>query len=155
MWLSGSGIGPWSGCNGVKLISEQRTAMFSPKWMSGRSSVKALLRAPLIPDPGWPEWFKLAGVANAKPSFVSTRYPNYELEAQAAMQGVGAALLSRFLFADLITQRSLIAPFPWTLEGRSDYWLLWTDEAAGSHFVKWIKSQFASSIRTTLNQRDV
>jgi LysR family glycine cleavage system transcriptional activator len=138
-----SGAGPWPGCNGVKLISEQRTPMFSPKWMSRRMSVKSLLKVPLIPDSGWPEWFKLAGVANPKPSFAATRYPNYELEAQAAVQGVGAALLSRILFADLVTQGVLVAPFPWMLEGRSDYWLLWADEAAESHFVKWMKSQFA------------
>ena len=126
----------------MKLIAEQRTPMVSPKWMSRRMSVKSLLKVPLIPDSGWPEWFKLAGVANAKPSVAATRYPNYELEAQAAVHGVGAALLSRILFADLVTQGVLVAPFSWMLEGRSDYWLLWADEAAESHFVKWIKSQF-------------
>jgi LysR family glycine cleavage system transcriptional activator len=137
-----SGAGPWPGCNCAKLISEQRTPMVSPKWMSGHFNVKTLLRMPLIPDSGWSDWFKLAGVSNVKPTFAATRYPNYELEAQAAVQGVGAALLSRILFADLVTQGALVAPFPWMLEGRSDYWLLWADEAAASHFVKWMKSEF-------------
>jgi LysR family glycine cleavage system transcriptional activator len=136
------GVGPWPGCSSAKLISEQRTPMLSTKWVPRRWTVKSLLKIPLIPDPGWSEWFKLAGIANAKPTFAATRYPNYELEAQAAVQGVGAALLSPLLFADLLAQGALIAPFPRLLEGRGDYWLLWVEEAAESHFVRWIKSQF-------------
>jgi LysR family glycine cleavage system transcriptional activator len=137
-----SGVGPWPGYSAAKLVTEQRTPMFSPKWASGRLTVKALLQMPLIPDPGWTAWFKLAGVANAKPEFVATRFPNYELEAQAAVQGIGAALLSPMLFADLRAQRALIAPFPWMLEGPGSYWLLSGEESAECHFVRWMKSQF-------------
>ena len=116
--------------------------MFSPKWATRRLTAKKLLEMPLIPDPGWPEWFKLAGIPNAKPTFLATRYSNYELEAQAAAQGFGAALLSPVLFADLIAQGVLTAPFSWVLEGRGGYWLLWVDESPERHFVRWIKLQF-------------
>jgi LysR family transcriptional regulator, glycine cleavage system transcriptional activator len=68
--------------------------------------------------------------------------PNYELEAQAAVSGVGVALLSPVLYAELIAQGALLAPFPWTVECRNSYWLLWTKESSGSHFVKWLRSQF-------------
>jgi len=138
-----SGVGPWPDCSAERLMIEQRTPMFSPKWATGRVTVKALLEMPLIPDPGWPQWFKLAGVANAKPRFVATRFPNYDLEAQAAVQGIGAALLSPMLFADLRSQGVLIAPFSWMLDGPNGYWLLWTDESRECHFVRWMKSQFA------------
>jgi LysR family glycine cleavage system transcriptional activator len=137
-----SGVGPWPGYGAAKLMTEQRTPMFSPKRASGRLTVKKLLQMPLIPDPGWPAWFKLAGIANAKPGFVATRFPNYELEAQAAVQGIGAALLSPLLFADLRAQEVLIAPFPWMLQGPGGYWLLWADESSECHFVRWMKSQF-------------
>jgi LysR family glycine cleavage system transcriptional activator len=137
-----SGVGPWPGYGTAKLMTEQRTAMFSPKRASGRLTVKKLLQMPLIPDPGWSAWFKLAGIANAKPRFVATRFPNYELEAQAAVQGIGAALLSPMLFADLRAQGVLIAPFSWMLDGPAGYWLLWGDESSECHFVKWMKSQF-------------
>jgi LysR family glycine cleavage system transcriptional activator len=137
-----SGVGPWSGYNAVRLMPEQRTPMFSPKWASGRLTVKTLLRMPLIPDPGWGPWFKLAGVANARPEFVATRFPNYELEAQAAVQGIGAALLSPLLFADLRAQRALVAPFPWMLEGPASYWLLCATETSECHFVRWMRAQF-------------
>ena len=118
--------------------------MLSPKWLrnGGRFTVQRLLRMPLIPDSRWPEWFKLAGVPNAKPRFIATRFPNYELEAQAAAQGLGAALISAELFAGLREENALVAPFPWTVEGPSSYWLLWNHESATSHFVRWMKAQF-------------
>jgi LysR family glycine cleavage system transcriptional activator len=108
-----------------------------------RLTVRRLLQIPLIPDPRWREWFALAGLPEARAQFVSTRFPNYELEAQAAIRGLGAALLSPLLFAELVSQRALVAPFPWVVEGPSSYWLLATSDASGCHFVRWIKSQFA------------
>jgi LysR family glycine cleavage system transcriptional activator len=137
-----SGVGPWPDYSSAKLMAEQRTPMFSPKWAPARLTAKKLLELPLIPDPQWSAWFKLAGIPNAKPTFVATRYSNYELEAQAASQGIGAALLSPVLFADLVAQGVLIAPFSWTIEGPASYWLLWSDESPDRHFVKWVKAQF-------------
>lgn len=141
-----SGTGPWPDYRCVRLLSEQGTPMLSPKWLPGPNglTVKQFLKVPLIPDPRWSQWLELAGVPNAKPRFVGTRFPNYELEAQAAVQGVGAALLSPPLFASLRAEGHLVAPFPWVVEGPSSYWLLWTSEAAGCHFVEWLKTQFAS-----------
>jgi LysR family glycine cleavage system transcriptional activator len=142
-----SGIGPWPGCESVRLLSEQGTPMLSPKWAppGSRLTVRKLLRIPLIPDPRWSEWFALAGVPNANPTFVAARFPNYELEAQAALQGIGAALLSPVLFAQFTAQGALVAPFACAVEGPNSYWLLWTQESADTHFVGWMKSQFGIS----------
>jgi LysR family transcriptional regulator, glycine cleavage system transcriptional activator len=139
-----SGRGPWPGYESVRLLSDHGTPMLSPKWVppGSRMTVKKLLRVPLIPDSRWAEWFKLAGVANAKPRFVAARFPNYELEALAAVQGIGAALLSPDLFAQFMAQGKLVAPFASTVEGPSSYWLLWTTECADAHFLVWMKSQF-------------
>jgi LysR family transcriptional regulator, glycine cleavage system transcriptional activator len=144
-----SGTGPGSGYEAVRLLSDQGTPMLSPKWVSpgARLSVRQLLRIPLIPDPRWSEWFRLVGCANAKPRFVAARFPNYELEAQAALQGVGAALLSPALFAQLTALGALVAPFSSVVEGPSSYWLLWTRESAATHFVGWMKTQFATAAR--------
>src|SRR5580692_11160137 len=139
-----SGRGPWPGYESVRLLSERGTPMLSPKWAppGSRMTVKKLLRVPLIPDSRWAEWFRLAGVANAKPQFVAARFPNYELEALAAVQGIGAALLSPDLFAQFVAQGKLLTPFASTVEGPSSYWLLWTKECAHTNFLGWIKSQF-------------
>lgn len=142
-----SGVGPWPGCESVRLLSEQGTPMLSPKWLPprGRLTVRRLLRIPLIPDPRWAQWFALAGVPNPRPTFVAARFPNYELEAQAALQGIGAALLSPVLFEQFTAQGALVAPFPQAIEGPNSYWLLWTPESASAHFVGWMKSQFQIS----------
>jgi len=139
-----SGVGPWPGYEAVELLKEQGTPMLSPKWLPGGATltVKKLLKIPLIPDPRWQEWFKLAGVANAKPHFIATRFPNYELEARAAMQGSGAALLSPVLFADLKAQGALVAPFPRVVAGPNSYWLLGAAQSLDSHFARWIRAQF-------------
>ena len=146
-----SGPGPWPEYEAVRLLVELGTPMLSPKWLAGgkQLTVRKLLQLPLIPDPRWPAWFKLAGVANAKPQFVATRFPNYELESQAAMQGVGVALLSPVIFAELAIQGALVAPFPWAVEGPNSYWLLWAKEAAESHFVQWIRTQFSNDATAT------
>jgi len=142
-----SGVGPWPGCESVRLLSEQGTPMLSPKWLppGSRFTVRKLLRIPLIPDPRWAQWFALAGAPNAKPTFVAARFPNYELEAQAALQGIGAALMSPVLFAQFTAQGALVAPYLSTVEGPNSYWLLWTQESADTHFVRWMKTQFGIS----------
>src|ERR1700733_4534898 len=139
-----SGIGPWPGCQSVRLLAEQGTPMLSPKWAPRGSqlTVRKLLRIPLIPDPRWSQWFALAGVPNAKPTFVAARFPNYELEAQAAVQGMGAALLSPDLFTQFVAQGALVAPFSSRVKGPSSYWMLWTKQCAEAHFLCWMKSQF-------------
>jgi LysR family transcriptional regulator, glycine cleavage system transcriptional activator len=132
------------GYSSVRLLCEQGTPMLSPKWLTHgrRLTVRRLLSVPLIPDPRWGAWFKLAGVPKAEPRYVATRFPNYELEAQAAVRGIGAALLSPTLFGELCDQGVLIAPLPWVVEGPSSYWLLWASDAPQPHFVAWMKSQF-------------
>jgi LysR family transcriptional regulator, glycine cleavage system transcriptional activator len=139
-----SGRGPWPGYESARLLSDDGTPMLSPKWAppTGRMTVKKLLRVPLIPDSRWVEWFKLAGVPTATPKFVAARFPNYELEAQAAVQGIGAALLSPDLFAQFIAQGALVAPFSSRVQGPNSYWMLWTKQSAEAHFLNWMKSQF-------------
>lgn len=139
-----SGAGPWNDFESVALMADLVTPMLSPKWTSGSKemTVCALLKVPLIPDRRWCEWFELAGEPNAQCNFVATRFPNYELEMEAAVRGIGAALLPSSLYREAIARGTLIAPFPWSVEGPASYWLLWTKEEPEFHFVSWVKSQF-------------
>lgn len=142
-----AGTGPWPGYRATKLLAEQGRPMFSPKLAAKRKrwAVDDLLALPLIPDPRWPAWLRLAGRPVAKPSFISTRFPNYELEARAAVQGLGVALLSPVLFADLLERGELIAPFSEIVEGPDSYWLLSPGDGPEPHFVQWLKAQFADA----------
>jgi LysR family transcriptional regulator, glycine cleavage system transcriptional activator len=142
-----SGAGTWPGYRAVKLMDEEGTLMVSPKLLPPqrrRLTIDEALALPLIPDRRWAAWFKLAGVPQAKPRFVAARFPTYELEARAAVQGIGAALLSPTLFADLCERGELVAPFKPRLHGPDGYWLLWKDEGPEPHFVSWLRSQLAA-----------
>jgi len=136
-----SGAGPWRGFSAVKLLPELGTPMLSRSLLrkKERVSVRRLLELPLIPDGRWGEWFTLAGLPNAKPSFAATRFPTYELEALAAAKGLGVALLSPVLFGEMCRQGELIAPFDTVIEGPASYWALWPEKTETPHFVKWLQ----------------
>ncbi len=139
-----SGTGPWPGHRATRLLVEQGTPMLSPRLAVGRErwTVEDLLALPLIPDPRWPAWFEAAGRPRARPSFVATRFPNYELEARAAVQGLGVALLSPRLFSELLERGELLAPFDVCVQGPDSYWLLSPGDGPEPHFVRWLKTQF-------------
>jgi len=109
--------------------------MLSPKWAppGGRITVKKLLRVPLIPDSRWGRVVQVGRCSERQPKFVAARFPNYELEAQAAVQGIGAALLSPDLFTQFVAQGALVAHFSSRVEGPSSYWMLWTKQCAEAH----------------------
>lgn len=139
-----SGSGPWPGYRATRLLAEQGTPMLSPRLLADGAgcSVDTLLALPWIPDPRWPAWLQAAGRPSAKPSFVATRFPNYELEARAAVQGLGVALLSPLLFGELCERGELLAPFGTVVEGPDSYWLLAPADAPVSHFERWLRAQF-------------
>jgi LysR family glycine cleavage system transcriptional activator len=122
----------------VRLMPDLGTPMLAPKFLpSDRTmTVDDLLELPLIPDPRWAEWFRLSGRPDARPTFIATRFPGYVLEAQAAAQGTGVALLSPALFGD-----GLAAPFSQVVSGRASYWLIW-DEEPEPDFVSWLREEF-------------
>jgi len=137
-----AGRGPWRGFSSAELLPDEGTPMLSPSLGDASSMTpKRLLDLPLIPDTRWTRWFALAGLPDAVPTFASTRFATYELEAIAAAKGVGVALLSRFLYADLVAQGALVAPFDTNVDGPQSYFALWREGAPTPHFVRWIRKE--------------
>lgn len=142
-----AGEGPWRGFAFVELLPDEGTPMLSPSLVDDAAALtpRRLLDLPLIPDPRWSRWFALVGLPDAVPTFAATRFATYELEAIAAAKGVGVALLSPFLHADLVAQRALVAPFDAIVEGPQRYFALWREGAAMPHFVRWLKKALAET----------
>jgi LysR family glycine cleavage system transcriptional activator len=139
-----SGTGPWPGFQAVELLAELGTPMLSPSLAGDAPMTPArLLDLPLIPDGRWASWFKLAGMPDAKPTFAATRFASYELEAAAAMKGAGVALLSPFLYAELVADGALLAPFDTAVTGPARYWALWRGGSERPRFVCWIEDALA------------
>jgi LysR family glycine cleavage system transcriptional activator len=136
-----AGRAPWRGFASIELLPDEGTPMLTPSLAADASSLtpKRLLDLPLIPDTRWSRWFALAGLPDAMPTFAATRFATYELEAIAAVKGIGVALLSPFLYADLIAQHALVAPFDTIVEGPQSYFALWREGAAMPHFVRWMR----------------
>ena len=140
-----AGKGPWRGFSTLELLADQGTPMLSPA-LAGDVPMTAerLLELPLIPDPRWTKWFALAGLPDAMPTFAATRFATYELEAIAAVKGVGVALLSPLLYGDLRAEGALIAPFDCIVQGPDSYWALWREGAPAPHFVRWMRQELAA-----------
>lgn len=138
-----SGTASLPGVSAVELFPELGTPMLSPALLDGEEqlSLERLLELPLLSDSRWSRWFARAGKANATPRFATTRFPTYELEALAAVEGVGVALLSPVLFGDLCRTGTLIAPFRTVVEGPNRYWAIWAPDLPPPHLVQWLTRQ--------------
>ena len=109
-----TGAGSWPGFDARALFPVDLTPMLSPALADRCHLVQAsdLAGLVLLPHPAWPQWLRETGGANDLPLRYSTiEYPNHEFNADAAVGGEGVALLPRSLFATLLEDRKLSAPF--------------------------------------------
>ncbi|MBY5840767.1 LysR family transcriptional regulator [Rhizobium leguminosarum] len=115
-----TGRGGWAGLEEYRLAPVEVTPMLSPSLLGTRTlaAPAALADFELLPHPDWEQWFKEAQCATPQGlRFLAVDYPTHELDANAALAGVGVALLSPSLFRPLLTEGRLIAPFPYVLSG--------------------------------------
>jgi LysR family glycine cleavage system transcriptional activator len=83
-----------------------------------------LMRLPLLPHDQWLHWFRRVGVNARNLRFCPDDYSTYELDAAAAIEGAGVALLSPTLFASLLQEGKLIQPFAAVMQGPGWHFLL-------------------------------
>lgn len=103
------------------LIRLTFTPMLSPALAESIGGVREpadLMKLPIISpeDPWWKQWFTAAGLPDAQ--LIGTKLHSYEaqdLEANAAVSGYGAAILSPFFFRDELASGRLVQPFPLAL----------------------------------------
>lgn len=115
-----TGRGGWPGLDEYRLTPVEVTPMLAPSLLRGRilDSARALADFELLPHPDWDRWFAAVG-CGTPPSlhFAAVDYPTHELDANAAVAGLGVALLSPSLFRPLLTSGQLVAPFSCVLSG--------------------------------------
>jgi len=144
-----TGAGGWPGLREYPLTPVEVTPMLAPSLLGTRTLVapKELTDFQLLPHPDWEQWFvEAGGKAPADLRFVAVEYPTHELNANAALAGMGVALLSPSLFGSLLTEGKLIAPFPWVLSGPAWHFaLMRSDDSrlAPQHFCAWLCEQAA------------
>jgi len=141
-----TGRGDWPDFEVTRLIPVEVTPMLSPKLAASvrLKSPADLASLPLLPHDDWLLWFRGAGVHSPDPRFCASEYPTYELDAVAAVEGTGVALLSPILFASLVREGRLIQPFAEVMRGPDWHYLLLKageKRAAAHDFRAWLQDE--------------
>jgi LysR family glycine cleavage system transcriptional activator len=119
-----TGHGDWPGFEATALMPVEATPMLSPALAAGLSSPADLAGLPLLPHDGWRRWFQEAGDEVPGLRFYADDYPTHELDAAAAIEGAGVALLSPLLFGALLRDGKLVRPFPHVIRGPAAHHVL-------------------------------
>jgi LysR family glycine cleavage system transcriptional activator len=114
----------------------------SPRRMSDLEN-QTLLQHTTRPN-AWPEWLSAAGASHSSPR-KGPRFEHFSHVIQAAIAGLGVAILPRFLIDDELTSGKLIMPFDFKARSTQAYYLVYPEEKqdvpAIIAFRDWLLSQ--------------
>lgn len=137
----------WPGTRSHPLMREDLIPVASPQLLKRRAGMSPadLAGHPLLQQStrpyAWRRWFESAGVSVSN-DLAGPRYELFTMLAEAAMQGLGLALLPRFLFADDIHQGRMIAPVAHVQLSETPYRLIYpehhNERASLQAFTEWI-----------------
>lgn len=95
----------------------------------------------------WQQWQQISGISTAGSS--RAEYEHFYLCAQAALAGLGVAMMSFLMVQDELNSGQLVAPWGFVQDG-SGYWLLAKEEVtAGSDagaFREWVRGEVLRSL---------
>jgi LysR family transcriptional regulator, glycine cleavage system transcriptional activator len=142
-----TGRGGWDGLDEYPLLPVDVTPMVAPSLLGSRTLVEPgdLAGLDLLPHPDWGKWF--ARAERPMPSglrFVGVDYSIFDLIANAAVTGLGVALLSPTLFRPLLDAGQLVAPLATVLKGPDWYFALIREgdqRPAPRGFCDWLREQ--------------
>ncbi|RUT31080.1 transcriptional regulator GcvA [Arsenicitalea aurantiaca] len=149
------GHGNWQDAIVDPLMAEEILVVCSPVLMDGPHPITSyeslrhhrLIRHSTRPN-GWEHWFRSVG-ANRDHLRWGPSLEHFFMIIQAAIAGLGVALLPSFLVEDEIRNGTLVTPFPVRIAGPGGYYLV--TSAAKSElprvklFRRWILDQIARS----------
>jgi LysR family transcriptional regulator, glycine cleavage system transcriptional activator len=122
-----TGRGGWDELEESPLMPVDVTPMVAPNLLVSHTlaAPQDLAEFDLLPHPDWAKWFaRTECPMPANLRFAPVDYSIFELIANAAVAGLGIALLSPTLFRSLLADGSLVAPFATVLKGPDWYFAL-------------------------------
>jgi LysR family glycine cleavage system transcriptional activator len=146
-----TGRGGWDGLDEYPLTPVDVTPMVAPALLGARTlaAPEDLADFNLLPHPDWGKWF--ARTERPMPSglhFAAVDYSIFELIANAAVDGLGVALLSPTLFRPLLDDGLLLALLATVLKGPDWYFALIREDdqrPAPRRFYVWLCEQVRRS----------
>lgn len=142
-----AGRGGWDGLDEYPLVPVDVTPMIAPRLLGSRTIGEPddLEGFDLLPHPDWDKWFARAERPMPRGlRFIGVDYSIFELIANAAVSGVGVALLSPTLFRPLLDGGLLLAPLETVLKGPDWYFALIREgdnRPAPRSFCDWLREQ--------------
>jgi len=123
----------WSGGRHLRLFDERMTACISPALAASQTprSLEDLARLPLMtlesrPN-AWADWFAGQGVAARGGAGGGMMMDQFSMMIQAAITGLGVALLPDYLARTEIAEGRLQPVFAQAVPIRGAYWLVWPE----------------------------
>lgn len=147
------GSGQWAGLTSHRLFAENFTPVCSPSLASGEKPLNTpddlqhhtLLHARLRPD-DWNIWLHSAGVGKLKAAH-DLVFETRNFAMQAAIDGLGVAIINPSLAAEAIRNGRLIQPFETTIASTDAYYLVYPqnkkDNPALADFRTWLQTEAA------------
>ncbi|MFC4671917.1 LysR family transcriptional regulator [Seohaeicola nanhaiensis] len=144
------GLGDWPGTDRLLLKHEALLPVAAPALIEGRGvpDPASLLKLPLLhiqtrPN-AWADWFTAKGARPAR-ALPGTMYDQFSTITQAALHGLGVALMPDYLVEEEVATGRLVALCGPAVEARGAYWLVWPQtrarDASLAAFRDWLAGQ--------------
>ncbi len=126
------GNAEWPGTQSLLLKHEQLLPVCAPQLLDGRriDIPKDILKLPLLHiqtrTTAWKDWFKQQGI-EADAGLSGTIYDQFATITQAALHGLGVALMPDYLVEQDLATGRLVALHPEAVETAGAYYLVWPE----------------------------
>ncbi|WP_122073745.1 LysR family transcriptional regulator [Pseudophaeobacter sp. EL27] len=145
------GNSDWPGTDSMLLKSEQLLPVCSPDLVPVGTYIppQKILKMPLLHiqtrPTAWVDWFELHGVSTSPESLGGTMYDQFSTITQAALHGLGVALMPDYLVEQDIATGRLTGLQPQATEAAGAYYLVWpktkSRDPALTKFRQWLEGQ--------------
>ncbi|KIC22463.1 LysR substrate-binding domain-containing protein [Leisingera sp. ANG-Vp] len=131
------GNADWPGTRSLLLKHEQLLPVCAPGLLEGRSisAPEDILKLPLLHiqtrTTAWGDWFERKGIS-AKEDLSGTIYDQFATITQAALHGLGVALMPDYLVEQDLATGRLVALHGEAAETEGAYYLVWPERKSGA-----------------------
>lgn len=150
----------WPGAAAHRLMGEVIIPVASPALIAraGIAAPADVLNAPLLQQStrprAWANWLELQGLPPGR-ALMGPSFEQFAMVAQAAVAGLGMAIVPRMLVEEELRSGQLVIPFDRPLESNQGYWLVYPEEKRDRPpivaFRDWLLAQCGRDLRSPVS----